>query len=115
MREKSKRQTGWKALKSHPILSTKEQEEFLVKKLDRRLLQISTGKALEKRKMKKGIKERIQRLAQLLYNSKENSATETKVVKELETLFGGKENLARFMAEVNLIKKMNSAKIEGCE
>jgi hypothetical protein len=110
--KKSERQTGWKALKSRPVMNTEAQEEMLGTKQLARLTQKSVGIVLTNRGIKdKPQRARLQLALQLLW--RDNGPREQyQTAKEiLLTEFKTHRAASEFTEEVLRIYNLNMMRL----
>ncbi len=98
---KSEKQTGWKAIRSRPVMSIAKQEELQSTKNLARLTQKSTSLVLARRGITSKLKRaRVQWAMQQSYN---DNATREQVIKAREILleeFGSVQKVVDFTEEV---------------
>ncbi len=103
----SERETGWKALKSRPVMPIEEQEILQITKVRRKVLQAAVGKSLDKLKLFDEKKRKEAHLAiNQLFTSIPQSIEREEAIERLSKLFG-KGNTHTFIEQVNRIYKYN--------
>jgi len=108
MRDKSKRQTGWKALKSRPVMSIEAQEEMQGTKNLARLAQKSTSIVLTNLGIRdKKRRARLQWAIQQSYNDNATREQSQKARQILTEEFGSPKKIFDFTEEVLRVYNLN--------
>jgi len=109
------RETGWKALHSRPVMSEMEQTMFQNTKIGRKLLRISTGKALD---MQEIYDKQKRAIIQKAMQECGNAETKTERLNALRVVFkqlGSKKDYNRFMDTINDAQFQNLARLRELE
>jgi len=109
----SKRQAGWKALHSRPVISIEAQNIFGKTKIARKLMRICTGKALDMQEIyDKQARQRIQKAMQDYVNNTHNQ-NEERTLTTISRNLGSPEKAEEFFEDFGKARRENMAKLKN--